>query len=142
MFGGKQQNGLWWGLGPLERQLLKLLWRRGSATVRELVATGEVAGAYTTLMTTLDRLHKKGVLDREPDGRAFRYSPRMSEAEFHATVATSAIRQLLGSESTAPISFLIDAVSDYDRELLDDLEKAIERKRRELKARESGKEKR
>jgi predicted transcriptional regulator len=142
MFGGKQASGLWWGLGPLERQLLKLLWGRGSATVRELVDTGEVAGAYTTLMTTLDRLHKKGVLAREPDGRAFRYSPRQTEAEFHATVARTAIRQLLGTESTAPVSFLVDAVSDYDRELLDDLEKAIERKRRELKALGLGEEKR
>jgi predicted transcriptional regulator len=140
MFGGRHESALWWGLGPLERQLLKLLWRRGSATVRELVDIGEVAGAYTTLMTTLDRLHKKGVLDREPDGRAFRYSPRQTEAEFHATVARTAIRQLLGAESSAPVSFLVDAVSDYDRELLDDLEKAIERKRRELKAHEHGQE--
>jgi hypothetical protein len=55
-------------------------------------------------------------------------------------VARTAIRQLLGAESSAPVSFLVDAVSDYDRELLDDLEKAIERKRRELKAHEHGQE--
>lgn len=140
MFNGKQDNGLWWGLGPLERQLLRLLWRHGSATVRELMQAGEVGGAYTTLMTTLDRLHKKGVLDREPDGRAFRYSPRQSEAEFHGSIARNAIRQLLGTEGTAPVSFLVDAVTDYDRELLDDLERAIERKRQELKAAETPRE--
>jgi len=136
MFGGKQENSLWWGLGPLERQLLRLLWEQGSATVRELMETGKVAGAYTTLMTTLDRLHKKGVLDREPDGRAFRYSPKQNEAEFHATIAQSAIHQLLGTEKpgVAPVSFLVDAVSDFDRQLLDDLERAIEQKRQELKA--------
>jgi predicted transcriptional regulator len=127
------KQGLWWGLGPLERQILGVLWRRGSATVRELVDDGEVAGAYTTLMTTLDRLHKKGVLDREPEGRAFRYSPHQTETEFHASIARSAIRQLLGTESSAPVSYLVDAVSDYDRELLDELERAIERKRHELK---------
>ena len=141
MFGQKQQHALWWGLGPLERQLLRLLWRQGNATVRELMDTGEVSGAYTTLMTTLDRLHKKGVLDREPDGRAFRYCPHQSETEFHASIARSAIEQLLGTESSAPVSFLVDAVSDYDRELLDELERAIERKRSELKA-QAKKEKR
>ena len=141
MFGQKQQNALWWGLGPLERQLLRLLWRQGNATVRELMDTGEVSGAYTTLMTTLDRLHKKGVLDREPDGRAFRYSPRQSEAEFHASIARNAIEQLLGTENSAPVSFLVDAVSDYDRQLLDELERAIERKREELKT-QTKKEKR
>jgi predicted transcriptional regulator len=141
MFGQKQHNALWWGLGPLERQLLRLLWRQGNATVRELMDTGEVSGAYTTLMTTLDRLHKKGVLDREPDGRAFRYSPRQSEAEFHASIARNAIEQLLGTENSAPVSFLVDAVSDYDRQLLDELERAIERKREELKT-QTKKEKR
>jgi len=134
------KQGLWWGLGPLERQILGVLWRRGSATVRELVDDGAVAGAYTTLMTTLDRLHKKGVLDREPEGRAFRYSPRQTETEFHASIARSAIRQLLGTESSAPVSFLVDAVSDYDRELLDELERAIERKRQELKNEKGKKE--
>ena len=136
------KHALWWGLGPLERQILGILWRRGSATVRELVDGGEVAGAYTTLMTTLDRLHKKGVLDREPEGRAFRYSPRQTETEFHASVARSAIRQLLDSERSAPVSYLVDAVSDYDRELLDELERAIERKRQELKKQRSDKEER
>lgn len=129
----ESKQALWWGLGPLERQILELLWRRGTATVRELVDDREVAGAYTTLMTTLDRLHKKGVLNREPDGRAFRYSPRQTETEFHASIARSAIRQLLGTESSAPVSYLVDAVSDYDRELLDELERAIERKRHELR---------
>jgi predicted transcriptional regulator len=134
----RERRGLWWGLGPLERRLLRLLWQRGSATVRELMEAGEVAGAYTTLMTTLDRLHKKGVLDRAADGRAFRYSPRQTEQEFTASIARKTIRQLLGSVTHAatPVSFLVDAVSDYDRELLDEMERAIERKRQELKAEE------
>ncbi|MGH9521744.1 MAG: BlaI/MecI/CopY family transcriptional regulator [Terriglobales bacterium] len=121
-------------LGPLESQLLRLLWERGDATVRELVATGEVSGAYTTVMTTLDRLYKKGVLERVPEGRAFRYSPRLSREEFRGTVVRRAIGELLGAGNHAdPMSYLVEAVSEHDRSLLDELEKAIERKRRELR---------
>jgi predicted transcriptional regulator len=87
-------------------------------------------------MTTLDRLHKKGVLDRVSEGRAFRYSPRRSESEFNNAVARNVVRQLLGSlgRNDAPISFLVDAVGEYDRQLLDEMERAIERKKKELKA--------
>jgi predicted transcriptional regulator len=124
-------------LGPLETQLLRFLWERGDATVRELLASGEVTGAYTTLMTTLDRLYKKGVLERVPEGRAFRYSPRQSKDEFKGALIRRAIGEMLGSsnQTADPMSYLVEAVSEHDRSLLDDLERAIERKRRELRKR-------
>jgi predicted transcriptional regulator len=51
-------------LGPLEQRLLQEMWSRGSATVRELLEDGKTKQAYTTVMTTLDRLYKKRFLDR------------------------------------------------------------------------------
>ena len=124
-------------LGPLETELLRALWKRGNATVRELIAAGHSAAAYTTVMTTLDRLHKKGLLDRAPDGRAYRYSPRHTEAEYDRLLVAGAIRRLLGSSTAAaPISFLVDAVTEHDAALLPELERAVERKRRELRERE------
>jgi predicted transcriptional regulator len=57
-------------LGPLEQRLLDVLWRRGSATVRDLVEDTCRDLAYTTIMTTLDRLFKKNLLLREAEGRA------------------------------------------------------------------------
>jgi predicted transcriptional regulator len=50
-------------LGPLERKILEEVWSRKSVTVRELVEDGKIQLAYTTVMTTLDRLFKKGLLD-------------------------------------------------------------------------------
>jgi predicted transcriptional regulator len=125
-------------LGPLEMQLLQGLWKRGSATVRELIDERETTLAYTTVMTTLDRLHKKGILDRVADGRAFRYSPRQTQEEFNRAALSREIRELLGAaaEPSAPISFLVDAVTEHDRALLDELQRAVERKRRELRKRE------
>jgi predicted transcriptional regulator len=121
-------------LGPLEDQLLRLLWQLGNATVRELVDEGYAEGAYTTIMTTLDRLHKKRLLNREPDGRAFRYSPAQTEQEFNGAIVREALHNMLVQVKTGtpPLSFLVEAISEHDSNLLDELERQIERKRREL----------
>jgi len=125
-------------LGPFEQQLLQDLWSRGSATVRELVADGRIHQAYTTVMTTVDRLYKKGLLDRVVEGRAFRYTPRHSPEELQRVTALESIRQLLGSgeASSLPLSYLVEALSTHDAQLLDELQLLVERKRRQLQSRE------
>jgi predicted transcriptional regulator len=125
-------------LGPLEQRLLDALWAKGSATVRELVENGYEDLAYTTVMTTLDRLYKKNVLMREEEGRAYRYTPRLSREELHCEVAGQAFRQLLDASpaSTLPLSFLVEILGERDAQLLDDLRKLVEKKRRELNQRE------
>jgi predicted transcriptional regulator len=127
-------------LGPLEQRLLDALWARGSATVRELVDGGCADLAYTTVMTTLDRLFKKGVLTRSEEGRAFRYVARFSREELRREAAGHAFRQLLDASpaSSLPLSFLVEILGERDAQLLDDLRKLVERKRRELVQRESG----
>jgi predicted transcriptional regulator len=122
-------------LGPLEQQLLQTLWERGDATVRELLDDEKVTQAYTTVMTTLDRLYKKQLLDRVAEGRAFRYSPKQSADELRRVAAVEGIRQLLGSgdPSSLPLSYLVEALSAHDAQLLDQLQVLVERKRRELK---------
>jgi predicted transcriptional regulator len=126
-------------LGPFEQQLLQKLWSQGSATVRELLADGKIHQAYTTVMTTVDRLYKKGLLDRVAEGRAFRYTPRHSPEELQRATALESIRQLLGSgeRSTLPLSYLVEALGTHDAQLLDELQLLVERKRRELRGREN-----
>lgn len=125
-------------LGPLEQRLLEALWVRRSATVRELVTDGCPELAYTTVMTTLDRLFKKGVLTRSEENRAFRYVPKFSREEMHREAAGQAFRQLLDASpsSDLPLSFLVEILSERDTQLLDDLRSLVERKRRELSQRE------
>lgn len=126
-------------LGPLEQRMLEALWARQSATVRELIDEGWQDLAYTTVMTTLDRLFKKGLLTRSEDGRAFRYQPRYSREELHQEAAGHAFRQLLDASpaSSLPLSFFVEIVGERDAELLDELRKLVERKRRELVRREA-----
>jgi BlaI family transcriptional regulator, penicillinase repressor len=126
-------------LGPLEQRTLDALWGRGNATVRELLESGCQDLAYTTLMTTLDRLFKKGLLVRAEEGRAFRYTPRYTRQELHREAATRVLREFLDASpaSSLPLSFLVEILSERDAKLLDDLSKLVERKRRELNDRES-----
>jgi predicted transcriptional regulator len=121
-------------LGPLERQLLTALWTRGSSTVREILDVGDIKLAYTTVMTTLDRLYKKQLLNRVAEGRAFRYSPRYTQEELEKAAVGETIRQLLGSGNSAglPLSYLVEAVSEHDASLLNDLQRLLDEKRREL----------
>ncbi|HTC48824.1 MAG TPA: BlaI/MecI/CopY family transcriptional regulator [Candidatus Aquilonibacter sp.] len=126
-------------LGPLEQRMLDSLWARSTATVRELVDESCKDLAYTTVMTTLDRLFKKGLLTRSEEGRAFRYTPRFSREELRREAAGHAFRQLLDASPSPslPLSFLVEILGERDAQLLDDLTELVERKRRELGQREA-----
>jgi BlaI family transcriptional regulator, penicillinase repressor len=119
-------------LGPLEARVMKFLWER-SATSSVRDVRDAVGGrlAYTTLMTTLDRLHKKGLLDRRREGRAFVYAARLSRAEFHGSLLRRLLDAMLGSgESVSPVlSSLVDTVDEHDPALLHELEQLVRRKR-------------
>jgi predicted transcriptional regulator len=131
-------------LGPLEERVLEDLWKRGNATVRELIDGDCTDLAYTTVMTTLDRLFKKNLLTREAEGRAFRYAPRLSREEMQREFAGEAFRLLLDASPAAalPLSHLVQILSERDSRLLDDLRQVVDAKRRELRARESRNENR
>jgi predicted transcriptional regulator len=122
-------------LGPLEQRMLEEVWSRGSVTVRELLADGKIRQAYTTIMTTLDRLFKKGLLLRVAEGKAFRYSPGCTREELPRLVAIAGIRQWIESTqaSSLSLSYFVEAVSAHDAQLLDQLRALIDCKRRELK---------
>jgi predicted transcriptional regulator len=121
-------------LGPLERRILSIVFQRGSATVREIVDQGDFPQAYTTILTTLNRLRAKGLLVRIEEGRAFRYTPHQSQSELEYKVATASIRQLLGSNLSAPLplSYLVETISELDIRLLDELHRLIDEKRSAL----------
>ncbi len=119
-------------LGKLERQVMEEVWRRGDANVRDVHAAFGERAAYTTLMTTLDRLYKKGLLERRKEGRAFLYGPRVSREEFEKGMAKDMIDGLLGRSAEPVLACIVEAVSERDRDLLDELDRLIKKKRREM----------
>jgi predicted transcriptional regulator len=117
--------------GALELRVLEALWRRDEATVREL-CDDFPAAAYTTLMTTMERLHKKGVLERRKDGRAFVYRAVHSRPELESGLITRAIQPLLAAGDAHPVlSHFVEEVSKHDEKLLDELERLVREKRRQ-----------
>ena len=119
------------GLGALERRVMEAIWQRGGeVSVRDLYDAFGNQPAYTTLMTTADRLFKKGLLDRRREGRAFLYSARVTAVESRWRPAAALLDGLLEKDAPLVLSFLVDHVSTRDEELLDDLERLIRAKRR------------
>src|SRR5258708_22330372 len=82
-------------LGKLERQVLNETWRRGEVSVRDIYVAFEERIAYTTLMTTLDRLYKKRLLVRRKDRRAFFYSPSVSRKQYEHGISEDVTDRLL-----------------------------------------------
>ena len=123
--------------GVLERDVLRVLWEHGDLVVRDVQARLSRDVAYTTVMTTLDRLYKKRVLGRRQAGRAFVYSPALTRAQLQAQIAGGVLSGLLQGRdgATAPLlSNFVESVSAQDggAELLRELEEIVRQKRREL----------
>jgi BlaI family penicillinase repressor len=97
---------------------------------------------YTTVMSALDRLFKKGIVARSEEGKAFRYTPRFSREELQRKAVAHAFLQLLDRDpgSSLPLSFLVEILGERDMELLDDLETLVEDKRREMGMRDPDRE--
>jgi predicted transcriptional regulator len=87
-------------LGPLEAEVMAVLWAIPEATVRA-VAERLNAGrggrplAYTTVMTVMSRLAEKGLLDRTLTGKTYAYRPRQSQAEFLAGLSNDRVQALI-----------------------------------------------
>ena len=99
-------------LGHLEALIMDRLWSwDGSATVREvhddLARQREIA--YTTVMTVMGNLHRKGVVDRAMSGRANLYWPTRSREEYTADLMHQVLRD--GADLTATFTYFCRQMS-------------------------------
>ena len=119
-------------LGKLEAAVMEAVWRAGNGTVREVrLALGPYARAYTTIMTTMDRLFQKGMLQRAAEGAAYRHQPALRRSEYWSTRAKVLMRDLIDSGGADALTASVDAASDEDDDALETLAALIEQKRRE-----------
>jgi predicted transcriptional regulator len=122
-------------LGSLEFELMEILWSCGESSVRDVVPKLSRPLAYTTVMTTLDRLFKKGFLSRHKSDRAFIYSSLFSRQDWERKRAGNLVAGFLAGPRPSRellLSCLLDAVGEHDAALLDELEKKIRSRRKEL----------
>ena len=121
--------------GHLEERVMDILWSCHEANVRDVVEKLERPLAYTTVMTTLDRLFKKGLLARRKESRAFIYSPRMTKSDWERERASGLVAQLFSVPDQGRellLSTFLEAMGDLDEQLLEELEKRIRAQRRKL----------
>ena len=118
-------------LGELESAVMQILWNESglsvSAVEDELRKRRNIA--HTTVLTTLDRMHRKGYLVREKQGKAFVYSTRYSQEEFERGMAHEVLGALLNHYRTPALSAFVDLVGENEH-TLDQLEAMIREKRR------------
>jgi predicted transcriptional regulator len=112
-------------LGDLEVQVMRRIWARGQpSTVREILddLQRDRPIAYTTVMTVMDNLRKKGWLRRKPNGRAYRYEPLVSGEEYSAGL----LRQALAASTDRP-AVLMHFIQDLSADEAAALEEAYRR---------------
>ena len=122
-------------LGHLEAKVMEILWAHGEGNVREVIERLTRPLAYTTIMTTLDRLYKKGLLERRKEERAFIYVPRYSQREWEHRRAGEFVAGFLTRpqpSSELLISCLVEAVGQQDEQLLGELERKIQLRRQQM----------
>ena len=131
------QQGIALRLFELEAEIMDVVWSRKldqfavSDVVSVLERRREIA--YTTVMTTLARLHEKGVLERSRDGKRYLYSARFSREEFLQSTARDVLRGLSSdAKGRGAIALLVETVSSADEDVLNELERMIRRRRKEL----------
>lgn len=112
-------------LGDLETRIMELLWEESPLSVRTACERLRGDHAYTTIMTTMDRLHKKRLLRREKDGNAFIYEPAMDRAEYQKRVVEAALTPLLEQGAAPVLAAFVEVAADLDEDNLAHLERLI-----------------
>jgi predicted transcriptional regulator len=114
--------------GELEARIMRCLWQRGEPmTVREVLTelNGGRTWAYTSVMTVMDNLHRKGQLRREKQGQAWRYTPTRTQAEHTAALLAEVLAEG-GQREEALLHF----VADLDEQSVEQLRAAVDAARR------------
>ena len=131
-----EHEGLRASLFDLEADIMELVWSEGwsdfsvAAVHERLEREREIA--YTTVLTTISRLHDKGLLARKRDGKRYLYRPVMGRDEFLRTLARNVLGSLLDAGAEGAEALLLERLASADAAGLDRLEALIRARRKEL----------
>jgi predicted transcriptional regulator len=128
------KKGLELRLHELEAKIMDVVWgkRLTSFAVADVLAVLEKERdiAYTTVMTTVVRLHDKGLLKRQRDGKRYLYSPKLTREEFLESTAREVLAGAVQGHQA--IAMLAEKLSEASAAELDELEELIRQRREEL----------
>jgi predicted transcriptional regulator len=122
------KDGLVKVLGPLETEIMRLLWDEKRSTVKKVhrMLSQNRDIAYTTVMTTMSRLSEKGVLNRQREGLAYVYTPAITEDEFVSMVVSQVLDGLLHDYSDMAIDYMVDYLARNSPDDLTRLQQTIQ----------------
>lgn len=124
-------------LGPLEREIMEALWALGGATGKDIYVelNKRRAAALTTVLTVLERLTKKGLVEKVPTKTVYIFKPAYSKEEFGRKVSGEVFKGVLEISSSSAIASFVDTLADIDPSELDRLKRLIDEKKKEMKGR-------
>lgn len=123
-------------LGPLEAEVMEIIWERGEVTVRDVFKELKRARpiAYTTVMTTMGRLSDKELLQRKEDHPAHKYSPQVSREQYAKLTVKSVVDWLVKQFGDPAVAYFLDRVEQEDERLIENLKQAISERESRFKS--------
>lgn len=123
-------EGLALTLGSLEKKVFSTCETLGKASVREILTQMDDDYAYTTIMTTCNRLYTKGVLTREMRDRSYIYSPSSSREELDRKTMHNVLGRIADSMTEPVMEGFLDILEESDIEKIETLERLIAKRTR------------
>ena len=127
-----EKTGLETSLFDLEAEIMEIVWDEGASFSvshihKHLESRRQIA--YTTVMTTITRLFKKGLLTRDKEGKKYIYTAKMSREEFIEATTRQVMESLPQVGKDVAVAYLVEQIAEADEHELDRLEALIQAKR-------------
>ena len=118
-------------LGELELSVMQYMWAGGPVDVKAVHrAIGMKRGiSLNTVQSTMERLHRKGLLDREKISHAYVYSARLSREEYGSRAVEDVLSGLMAGDTEPMMSAFVDFAARTGEETLARLERLIRERR-------------
>lgn len=114
--------------GPLEANIMEYLWDKDEQSIKAVQQSLELDKPinFNTVMTVMNRLVEKGILEKRSEGRLSLFRPVQSKAEFLEEQSKKLTENLLDEFGGAVISHMLDAMKNADQGLIEKLEQKIQ----------------
>lgn len=121
------ENGLNRFFGPLEAKIMEILWNNEEMTIKDVqrVLEQEKMTNFNTVMTVMNRLVEKGILQKRSEGRSSLYKPVQSRIDFLNAQSKEMTHELMDEFGNVVVSHMLDALEEVDEDLVAKLEQKI-----------------
>ncbi len=114
------ESGIRKALGFLEADIMEIIWGKGELSVREVfdIIKDKRDIAYTTVMTTMDRLYKKGILSRKKIVKGYNYWPKVTEKRLEKHIIRETLKGLFSDMKEPLMSYFANPEDPEDLEVV------------------------